>query len=285
MAPTVTVVTPSFNQGRYLEETIRSVLAQRSEIHEYFVMDGGSTDGTLDIIRKYAGQLDYWVSEPDGGQAQAIDAGFRRATGEVLYWINSDDVLLPGAIAAARSAFEARDISVLTGWDVMVDAETRVLSIRQPPRQTLTAALWGILHVSQPTCFFKRSLYEEVGGLDHALGGVLDTELWLRMLRVAPSWGYVRRYMAAFRVHGAQKGCAWLDRILREQEELCRRHPEFGGGRWKARLGVTAYRTKELLRGRYIRERVLAAGLRGKPLASCGRFQTSCDEPSGEGSE
>ena len=103
----ITVVTPSFNQARFLDETLRSVLAQRDEIHEFFVIDGGSTDASVEIIRRYDSQIDWWVSEADAGQADAIHKGFSRAHGDVLYWINSDDVLLPGAIARVRQAFDA----------------------------------------------------------------------------------------------------------------------------------------------------------------------------------
>jgi len=104
MQPSITIVTPSFNQAAYLEKTIQSVLAQRADIHEYFVLDGGSTDDSVEIINKYASQIDYWVSRPDGGQADAIRQGFERATGDVLAWLNSDDLLLPGAIQKPRSS-------------------------------------------------------------------------------------------------------------------------------------------------------------------------------------
>src|SRR5574337_352791 len=168
--PRVSVVTPSFNQRQFLGETINSVLAQRSEIHEYFVLDGGSTDGSKELIGQHANQIDFWTSERDGGQAEAIDRGFRMATGDIVYWLNSDDVLLPGAIAKVRAAFAAApDVDVVTGWDYLIDAESRVLRARRAPRQTLAAARWGVVHVSQPTCFMRRAAYLEVGGVDGTL--------------------------------------------------------------------------------------------------------------------
>src|SRR5687768_13987517 len=99
MSVSISVVTPSYNQAKYLEETLRSVISQRDQLHEYFVFDGGSTDGSAELIRKYTHGIDYWQSEKDKGQSDAIHKGFGRATGDVLGWLNSDDVLLPGALA------------------------------------------------------------------------------------------------------------------------------------------------------------------------------------------
>src|SRR5436305_2105639 len=106
MATTISVVTPSYNQVRYVEQTLRSVISQREDVHEYFVLDGGSTDGSADVIRRYAGRIDYWVSEKDKGQSDAIHKGFSRATGDVLCWLNSDDLFLPGALRKVREAFD-----------------------------------------------------------------------------------------------------------------------------------------------------------------------------------
>ena len=181
-APKISVVTPSFNQARFLDETLRSVLAQRDAIHEYFVIDGGSTDGSADVIRRHESQIDYWVSEPDSGQADAIHKGFRRATGDVLYWLNSDDVLLPGAIARVRRAFDENSHwDALTAWHVRMDAESRILSMHRIPAENPRRARWGMHHVNQQTCYFKRALYERVGPIDPNLHCVLDTELWSRI--------------------------------------------------------------------------------------------------------
>ena len=129
MSNRITVVTPSFNQARFLEETLASVIAQRDEIHEYFVLDGGSTDGSQDVIRRYEKKIDYWISEKDKGQSDAIARGFARATGDILYWINSDDVLLPGALKKVRQLFASDpNLAVTTGWQVLIDGNSNVMS-------------------------------------------------------------------------------------------------------------------------------------------------------------
>ena len=146
--PTITIVTPSFNQGRYLEQAILSVLAQRSQIHEYFVMDGGSHDGSVDIIRRYSGQIDYWVSEKDAGQADAIRRGFGRATGDVLLWMCSDDLLLSGAITHVQHAWAVcPDLEVLTGDLVLVDRNSRITRAVQYRKPSLWSTNWGICQV------------------------------------------------------------------------------------------------------------------------------------------
>jgi glycosyltransferase involved in cell wall biosynthesis len=264
--PKITIVMPSYNQVRFLEQAVSSVLAQRKAIHEFFVMDGGSQDGSVDVIRRYAGQLDYWASERDGGQADAVDRGFRQATGDVLYWINSDDILLPGAVECALEAFERTGAGVVSGWDVVIDEMGRILQVRLPPGQTLFAARWGILHVSQPTCFFRRDLYLDVGGLDRRWHGVLDTDLWLRMLKKAPRWAHMRRLVAAFRLHSGQKGQATLPKILEEHRVLASKYPEYAMAGPRALVGIALYRAGQCLSGRYVRERVWGRRLRGRDV-------------------
>jgi glycosyltransferase involved in cell wall biosynthesis len=265
LPPRISIVTPSYNQGRFLGETLQSVLAQRQEIYEYFVLDGGSTDGSQEVIQRHEKELDFWTSERDGGQAAAIERGFRMATGDVLYWINSDDVLMPGAIASVKRAFmDPLRPEVVTGCDLLIDADSRIVRVRRPPRQTLAWARWGAIHVSQPTCFMRRTVYDSVGGLNLSLGCVLDTELWYRLLAIAPRWGYVDSCLAAFRVHDAQKGRSWLEQYAREHRWLEEHHPDFCARNLKHRVGVVAYRAKELLRGRYLRDAISTRSLRGK---------------------
>src|SRR5687768_1094026 len=170
MKTRITVVTPSFNQAGFLDQTIRSVLSQREHAHEYFVVDGGSTDGSVDVIRRHAGRIDWWVSEKDRGQSDAIAKGFARATGDVLCWLNSDDLYLPGALEAARRAFDEHpEWDALTAYHVRMDAESRIISAHRIPRQSPRLARWGIHPVNQQTCFFRRSMYERVGGIDLSL--------------------------------------------------------------------------------------------------------------------
>lgn len=268
MNPRISIVMPSFNQARFLEEALESVLGQVAAGDEVFVYDGGSTDGSKEIIEAHRGRISYWRSRTDSGQASVIAEGFERATGEILAWLNSDDVLLPGALEAVRRSF-VQDSSreVVTGWDVVIDARSTITAVRRPGAQTLAAALWGVTHVSQPTCFFQKAVYMKAGGINCSLGGVLDTELWYRMLRVAPSWGLIPRVLAAYRVHPAAKGSSWLEGYAREHALLAQMYPEFNGNRAKHAVGLWVYRAKEALRGRYLRDRWLTEKYRGLRLA------------------
>ena len=226
--PSVSVVTPSFNQGRYLEATLRSVIAQRHEVHEYFVLDGGSRDDSLAIIARHAADIDSWQSEPDGGQAAAIDTGFARCSGDILFWINSDDVIAPGAMARVRRAFaDHPEWDVLTGYSVFLDETGRVTRVNQIGGESRFWLKRGILHVCQQTCYFRRSLYERVGGIDRELHCMLDTELWLRFFAAGARWGHIPAVLGGFRQHALMKGRTWRERYAEERRMVARRHPMY----------------------------------------------------------
>jgi glycosyltransferase involved in cell wall biosynthesis len=258
--PRITVVTPSFNQAQFLDETLRSVLSQRRFIHEYFVIDGGSTDGSVEIIRRHAeaGGIDAWVSEKDRGQADALHKGFARATGDYLFWLNSDDVLLPNAMALISAALmDHPDWDALTGYHVRTDEHSRIVSMHRTPGEDPAAARWGVHHVVQQTCAFRRSLYEKVGGIDRGLHCVLDTDLWCRMFAAGSVWGHIPQYLAAFRQHPTAKGSAdkWFAMYRDEEEMLRRKYPQYCADTPKHRLGLLAYRAKQILTGRHLRAR------------------------------
>lgn len=182
--PRVTVVTPSYNQGRFIEATIRSVLGQGYPNLEYIIIDGGSTDNTVEIIRKYEPWLAYWVSEPDKGQAQAINKGFARSSGEILSWLNSDDYLLPEAIRHIVETRQTFPTAVAwVGGCYCLNPDGRVRSIVVPKgldRDSL-ADWWSGGFFFQPSCFFAAQAWQEVGGLDEKLHLALDVDLWLRL--------------------------------------------------------------------------------------------------------
>src|ERR1043165_6010016 len=166
LLPTVSIVTPSFNQGRFIEEAIRSVLLQGYPDLEYIVIDGGSTDETVDIIRKYEPWLAYWVSERDGGQTNAINKGFERARGVVLAWLNSDDYYLPGAISeASRQLAAAPRPGMVYAGARAVGEEGKFLWKWRPPRFSFRTALVAD-YIPQPSAFFRTSIFREVGMLD-----------------------------------------------------------------------------------------------------------------------
>jgi glycosyltransferase involved in cell wall biosynthesis len=217
--PLVSIITPSYNQAAYIEATLRSVLDQDYPRIEYRVIDGASTDGSVEIIRRNASRLAGWVSEPDQGQAEAINKGFALAQGEIVAWLNSDDLYLPGAVSAAVRAFECRPEAGLVYGDVV--------SINGAGQATnvMTFADWGLEDllqfniISQPGVFIRRSLLEQTGFLDPSFHYLLDHHLWLRAARLAPIH-YVRERWAAARFHPGAKNVNQAPGFGREADRL-----------------------------------------------------------------
>jgi hypothetical protein len=181
--PRISVVTPSFNQKGFIEETIRSVLLQGYPNLEYFVIDGGSTDGSVEVIQKYAPWLTYWVSEPDGGQSHAINKGWRRACGEVLAWINSDDTYNPGGLGCAAEALLDNPAAGMVYSDLnYIDVSSKVVyRLRSQPYAFDKLLLDN--YITQPTVFVRRAALDGVGLLDETFRLIMDQELWLRIGR------------------------------------------------------------------------------------------------------
>ena len=228
--PRITVVTPSFNQGQFLERTIRSVLDQEYPNLEYFVMDGGSTDGSVEIIQRYADRIDFWASQPDGGQAAAINAGWRRATGEILCWLNSDDYYLPGTLnLVGRYLSEHPDTAILYGSCERVDANGRrsgYLGMAFSRR----ALLYSHQIVPQPSAFFSRSAVGDAAPLREELVYSFDYDLILRIARSNRPIVYVDRPLAAFTVHRDAKTTRHRD-LAKRETHLVRRRYATGPGR------------------------------------------------------
>src|ERR1700730_8178225 len=198
------VAPPSLNMAPYLEGTIKSVIGNLKRGDEYFVIDGGSTDGSTDIIRRYEDRITGWVSEADAGYADAVAKGFARATGDVLCWINSSDLYLDGAFDAARKHL-GDDLDMIFGDDFCIKEENRVLYYSRGWVPELRGAmLFGGWTPLQDACFWRRSLYQKIGGLDRSLQYAADYDLFLRMA-LAGRVGYVPVTFSAFRQHPGQK--------------------------------------------------------------------------------
>jgi len=202
--PLVTVVTPSFNQGRFIRETIESVLKQDYPRIEYLVMDGGSTDETLSILREYSDRL-RWVSEPDRGQAHAINKGWRQATGSIVAYLNSDDVYLPGAIGHAVAALQAHpEAAAVYGEGYHVDEAGAILE-RYPTESFDVDRLREICFICQPTVFLRREAVESAGYLDESLRYCMDYDLWIRLARARNVFVHTPYYLASTRLHADTK--------------------------------------------------------------------------------
>lgn len=206
--PLISIVTPSYNQGRFLEDTLRSVVSQDYPRKEHLVFDGGSTDESVEIIRRYAPHLQYWVSAPDRGQAHAINMGMKMAKGEVLGWLNSDDTLLPGALATVGRIFaEHPEIDLVYGDFIYTDVAGRPLRRRRVFSSISYESLLYHDYLGQPALFYRRSLYDKVGPLDEALYYCLDWDLFLRMWRVCRPL-HVPVVLATYRLDHAAKSNA-----------------------------------------------------------------------------
>ena len=228
--PRVSVVTPSFEQAEFLEATLRSVLGQGYPNLEYIVVDGGSTDGSPDLIRRYEPWLAYWVTEPDRGQSEALNKGFRRATGDIFAWLNSDDLYLPAAILRAVQALQANpEAGIVCGGYRQIDRAGRLVA-DVPAVTTLSLADLLRFHLPQPSMFFRREVWERAGPLDPALHYSMD---WDLTLRAAASGVCIEAIpgppIAAIRVWEGAKTSARFEAGLAEDLEILDRLQTRGG--------------------------------------------------------
>jgi glycosyltransferase involved in cell wall biosynthesis len=271
----ISVVTPSFNQARYLEQTIRSVLEQEYEPLEYIVIDGGSRDQSVEIIRKHADRLAYWCSEPDKGQADAIQKGFKRATGDILCWLNSDDILLPGALRAVGDYFLMNpDIESVSAGAFTIDENGKPL---RHGFGSLTLGInasynrlrfYGQDGIFQPATFWRRSAYEAVGGVNPDFHFIMDLDLFAR-LAARRNFGRLPQFVAAFRLHAESKSMTIQKIRTAEIEQFDRIYGVAGlPGIWRKTL-YWAFRSPALVRKLCL---TLRYGLRLKSASSAESF-------------
>jgi len=225
--PLVSIVTPSYNQAKFLEEAIQSVLGQDYPSLEYIIVDGGSSDGSLEVIRRHADRLSWWVSEPDQGQTDAINKGFAGAKGDIFGWLNSDDTYLPGAVSEAVAFLQSHKETGMVYGDVnLIDENGEVIG-RFPARQTDYRRLRrGFVHIPQQAAFFRAHLWQAVGPLDPTFYFAMDFDLWVRLARIT-RLHYHSRLWANFRLHGDAKSVGADERCW---PEMLRVHRREGGG-------------------------------------------------------
>ncbi len=219
--PRITIVMPSYNQSQYIEESIQSILDQDYPSLEFMILDGGSSDGSQEIIQRYARDLAFWQSQPDKGQTDALIQGFERATGDLLGWVNSDDVLLPGALQSIAQAYGSNPECGLFGGNfVIIDKVGRIIRCIRLPAQAALFARHGLFAFCQPGSFFKRQDYQAVGGLNADFYSVMDADLYFRMILNGTRYAHINKYIAGFRIHEMSKTMAESDKYDQENKLL-----------------------------------------------------------------
>lgn len=224
----ISVVVPSYNQGQFLEECLTSILDQDWPDTEVIVMDGGSIDDSVEIIKKYEKHLAYWQSQRDGGQTPAINAGFAKATGRIAGWLNSDDAYRNGALARAALAFDSDpELVIVQGrMDVMEQASGRLTQRRNPGIIGFSRILNGKFSLNQPGSFFRKNAMDKVGPLDEALNYVMDYEYWLRLSRE----GSIKELDEAQAMHRLHEDCKTMGDFAKTfVPEIRRIRKRYGG--------------------------------------------------------
>jgi glycosyltransferase involved in cell wall biosynthesis len=260
--PRISIVTPSYNQARYLPETIESILQQDYPNLEYGIIDGGSTDGSVEVIRRYASHLAYWVSEKDRGQSEAINKGFRRSTGVLFNWLNSDDVLFPGALRRIAEAYRRHpDAAVIVGDHARADDRRGVfLASGAPARRAVIPRGW-VLPLGQQSAFLASDAFARVGGVREDLHCIMDTDLYYRILIAGGKLVRTRGMIGLIREHPQCKGLARADEWEREIDRVRAQYRVSPGRHELAKLQMRLCRT---LDGSYFRSCLLRRRWAGK---------------------
>lgn len=223
--PKISVIVPSYNQERFIEATLRSILDQNYPNLELIVIDGGSKDGSVEIIRRYSKQIAYWVSEPDGGQTRGLIKGFNRSTGDIQCWINSDDLLRPGSLREVGEYFmQHSGVDMVYGDTLWVDGEGNAIA----PRREIpfNRALWMYTYNYIPgmSAFWRKRIYDKVGGLDPAFDLAMDADLWIRFAHAGAKIKHVRRLWSCMRFYAEQKNTRLRDKTYLEDLRIRERY-------------------------------------------------------------
>jgi len=220
----ISVVVPSFNQAKFIEQTLDSLLAEGFPHLEVVVVDGASTDATADVLRAFGPRLSSWVSEPDNGQADAINKGFRRSTGEIMAWLNSDDMIVPGTLhRVARFFAENPDVDVVYGDRILVDEEGRDIGRWVLPGHSGSLLKW-VDFVPQETLYWRRRAWQAIGGaVDERLRFAVDWDILLRFSKAGLKFAHIPEFLGIFRIHATQKTSSVIATTGREEMTALRR--------------------------------------------------------------
>lgn len=241
--PKIAIVTPSFNQAEFIERTLRSVLDQFYTNLEFFVQDGGSTDGTTELLSCYSHRLDGWASCPDNGQAEAINTGFGKTSGEIMAWLNSDDILLPGALAYIAEYFNCHpEVDVVYGHRILIDENDQEIGRWITPAHASEVLSWEDF-IPQETMFWRRRIWEKAGGqVDESFRFAMDWDLLLRFREAGGHFARLPRFLGGFRVHPRQKTTAEISDIgFQEMDRIRRRLLGYIPSRKEIRRAVRPY--------------------------------------------
>jgi len=219
--PSISIVTPCLNDARFVEQALASIHSQGYPKLQHIVIDGGSTDGSVDIIRRFADHIEYWVSEPDAGHADALSKGLHRATGDIVTWVCSNDVLLPTALEQVGKFFGAHPkVQWAVGNGLTIDENSRIIERVWAVPFTLNSILyWELWGTCQPAVFMRRAALEAVGGIDRTLNVCVDTDLFIRLARLETP-ARIPHFLAALRIHENSQSIRLSERVRQTDEQI-----------------------------------------------------------------
>lgn len=252
--PKISIVTPSYNQGEYLEETIRSVLLQNYPNLEYIVIDGGSTDNSIEIIKKYEPWITYWKSEPDQGQSDALIKGFSKATGTLITWLNSDDWYAQNSLSFIGKEFVANEhMQVLCGACCLIDSSYNVLKKLEPKVITYQNLIKYWIDYSippQPSVFFSKSIYDQCLGIDINLNYAMDYDLWLQLIDKTKFYSFPTN-LSFYRIHNTSKSGSGFEHFVKEWHTVYLQHIQYINPFIKlgVKISFLSYNLKKRLKG------------------------------------
>jgi glycosyltransferase involved in cell wall biosynthesis len=275
--PKISIVTPSYNQGKFLRETIESILNQDYPNLEYFIIDGGSTDNSVEIIREYEDRITWWVSEKDNGQSDALNKGFSRAQSHFLTWVNSDDLLLPGALRkVGEFIIQNPQVRWISGNSIWIDAEGRIIRFANLPGCNRFLASMGLLVIGGPSTLFSNGLYRKAGKFKENLFFTMDCDMWWRFYKSGVCFKHIPEYLMAYRLHegskcsaslfdfeDGRKGKNMLTREKRKKEESDMLIDKYGK-RHLLFLAKKLHNCRQLINGNYIKAWLNLKRMRGK---------------------